>query len=72
MLSSKPNMIVVKQIRTKLESEGMFNRHYIDGLISNLSKKRESAGWFSFITKRNLDQQINALNYLLKKDPPIK
>ena len=61
-------MDVVKKVRQRLESEGMFNETAITDLRSNLEKKRENTSFFMFEKKKELNQTITALTYLLENN----
>lgn len=68
MATQKPNMEVVKQLRTLLDSQGLLSHSAVSDLKTTYEKKRETTNFFSFGTKRDLDLKISALAYLLKNE----
>lgn len=68
MAYSKANMEIVKKVRTKLSSEGLLTDSTINNLVSSLERKRADMNFFMFSKKRELDQTISALNFLLENE----
>jgi len=68
MANNKANMEVVKKVRTKLASEGLLTNGAITNLVSSLERKRGDINFFMFAKKKELDQTICALNYLLESE----
>lgn len=68
MAKKRPNMDTVKKVRSRLESEGKLDVDTMTTIKNNLERKRDSTFFMMFNKRRELDQTISALDYLLEKE----
>ena len=68
MAKKRPNMDTVKKVRSRLESEGKLDADTMTTIKNNLERKRDSTFFMMFNKRRELDQTISALDYLLEKE----
>ncbi|MEM1259940.1 MAG: hypothetical protein AAGH81_15535 [Bacteroidota bacterium] len=61
-------MDTVKKVRSRLESEGKLDVDTMTTIKNNLERKRDSTFFMMFNKRRELDQTISALDYLLEKE----
>jgi len=66
MAKKRPNMDMVKKVRSRLESEGKLDAETMTTIKGNLEKKRNATFFMMFNKRRELDETISALNYLLE------
>ncbi|HAI43626.1 MAG TPA: hypothetical protein DCM40_38780 [Maribacter sp.] len=67
MAINKTDTETVRQVRSKLMSERMYNESAINKLRENLIKKRERTKVLQFMKRKQLSHTINALTYLLDR-----
>ncbi|MEM6542305.1 MAG: hypothetical protein AAF634_14170 [Bacteroidota bacterium] len=68
MAKKRPNMDMVGKVRSRLESEGKLDTATMTTIKGNLERKRKATSLVQFNKRRELDQTISALNYLLEKE----
>ena len=61
-------MDMVEKVRSRLESEGKLDTATMTTIKGNLERKRKATSLVQFNKRRELDQTISALNYLLEKE----
>lgn len=66
MAKKRPNMDMVKKVRSRLESEGKLDAETMTTIKGNLEKKRNATFFMMFNKRRELDETISALDYLLE------
>ena len=59
---------MVEKVRSRLESEGKLDTATMTTIKGNLERKRKATSLVQFNKRRELDQTISALNYLLEKE----
>jgi len=66
MAKKRPNMDMVKKVRSRLESEGKLDAETMTTIKGNLEKKRNATFFMMSNKRRELDETISALDYLLE------
>ncbi|MEL6303202.1 MAG: hypothetical protein AAFQ20_00265 [Bacteroidota bacterium] len=66
MAKKRPNMDMVEKVRSRLESEGKLDAETMTTIKGNLEKKRNATFFMMFNKRRELDETISALDYLLE------
>jgi len=58
----------IEEIKQKLIAQGVYNRKHVLELRKSLIEKQSKLRFFAFIKKREIEDTVAALNYLLEKE----